>query len=140
MSGKCIGMAQWALKKAVEYSKTRKTFGKTISEYQTIQNMLAESALEIYAAKSMALNCAWKVENSGKTPQKEVSMVKAFCTEMVGRVYDRAMQIHGGVGVSNELGLEAGYRHARVMRIPDGTSEIHRRTIARYLLKGDLTF
>lgn len=140
MSGKCIGMAQWALKQAVDYSQIRKTFRKTISEYQTIQNMLAESALEIYAAKSMALNCAWKVDTSDKTPQKEVSMVKAYSTEMVGRVYDRAMQVHGGMGLSNELGLEAGYRKARIMRVPDGTSEIHRRTIARYLLKGDLKF
>ncbi|MDQ0884483.1 acyl-CoA dehydrogenase family protein [Peribacillus sp. V2I11] len=140
MSGKCIGSAQWALQKAVEYSKIRKTFGKTLSEHQTIQNMLAECALDIYAARNMALNCAWKIENSTKTPTKEISMVKAFCTEMMGRVYDRAIQIHGGMGLSNELGLEEGYRNARLVRIPDGTSEIHRRTIARSLLKGDLSF
>ncbi|MFS0671158.1 acyl-CoA dehydrogenase family protein [Peribacillus frigoritolerans] len=140
MSGKCIGSAQWALQKAVEYSKIRKTFGKTLSEHQTIQNMLADCALDIYAARNMALNCAWKIENSTKTPTKEISMVKAFCTEMMGRVYDRAIQIHGGMGLSNELGLEEGYRNARLVRIPDGTSEIHRRTIARSLLKGDLSF
>jgi acyl-CoA dehydrogenase len=140
MSGKCIGSAQWALQKAVEYSKIRKTFGKTLSEHQTIQNMLAECALDIYAARNMALHCAWKIENSTKTPTKEISMVKAFCTEMMGRVYDRAIQIHGGMGLSNELGLEEGYRQARLVRIPDGTSEIHRRTIARSLLKGDLSF
>jgi len=140
MSGKCIGSAQWALQKAVEYSKLRKTFGKTLSEHQTIQNMLAECALDIYAARNMALHCAWKIENSTKTPTKEISMVKAFCTEMMGRVYDRAIQIHGGMGLSNELGLEEGYRQARLVRIPDGTSEIHRRTIARSLLKGDLSF
>jgi acyl-CoA dehydrogenase len=125
MSGKCIGSAQWALQKAVEYSKIRKTFGKTLSEHQTIQNMLADCALDIYAARNMALNCAWKIENS---------------TKMMGRVYDRAIQIHGGMGLSNELGLEEGYRNARLVRIPDGTSEIHRRTIARSLLKGDLSF
>ncbi|WP_267892242.1 acyl-CoA dehydrogenase family protein [Cytobacillus kochii] len=67
-------------------------------------------------------------------------MVKAYCTEMLGRVYDKVIQVHGGVGVSNELKLEAGYRYARILRIPDGTSEIHRRTIARSLLKGDLNF
>lgn len=140
MSGLCIGSAQWALKKAVEYSKIRRTFGKAIEEHQTIQNMLAECAIDIYAARNMALHCAWKIENSKKTPTKEISIVKAYCTEMMGRVYDRAIQIHGGMGLSNELQLEEGYRMARLLRIPDGTSEIHRRTIARSLLKGDLTF
>jgi acyl-CoA dehydrogenase len=140
MSGKCIGSAQWALKKAIEYAEIRKTFGKPIKEHQMIQVMLAESAMDIYAARNMALNCAWKIENSRKSPRKEISMVKAFCTEMMGRVYDRAIQIHGGVGISNELGLEQGYRLARILRIPDGTSEIHRRTIAKSLLSGDLSF
>jgi acyl-CoA dehydrogenase len=140
MSGKCIGMAQWALKQGVEYSKIRHTFGSPISENQMIQLMLADSAIDIYAGKNMALNCAWKIENQEKLPIKEISMVKAFNTEMVGRVYDRMIQLHGGMGLTNELHLEEGFRWARTMRIPDGTSEIHRRTIAKRLLKGDLTF
>jgi len=140
MSGKCIGSAQWALKQAVDYANIRQTFGKKIGEHQMVQNMLAECAMDIYAARNMALHCAWKCENTKTQPTKEISMVKAFCTEMVGRVYDRAMQIHGGIGLSNELKLEAGYRHSRILRIPDGTSEIHRRTIAKSLLKGDLNF
>lgn len=140
MSGKCIGSAQWALKKAVEYAQIRKTFGKPIGEHQMIQNMLAEAAMDIYAARNMALHCAWKIENSKRTPAKEISMVKAYCTEMMGRVYDKAIQIHGGMGISNELELEEGYRMARLLRIPDGTSEIHRRTVAKALLKGDLNF
>lgn len=140
MSGKCIGMAQWALKQAVEYANIRKTFGKPIAEHQMIQNMVAECAMDIYAARNMALHCAWKIENSKKQPAKEISMVKAHCTEMLGRVADKAMQIHGGMGVSNELKLESVYRFARILRIPDGTSEIHRRTIARSVLKGDLNF
>lgn len=140
MSGKCIGSAQWALKQAVDYANIRKTFGKKIGEHQIIQNMLAECAMDIYAARNMALHCAWKIENTKSQPAKEISIVKAYCTEMMGRVYDKAMQIHGGMGVSNELKLEAGYRMARILRIPDGTSEIHRRTIAKSLLKGDLNF
>jgi acyl-CoA dehydrogenase len=140
MSGKCIGSAQWALKQAVDYANIRQTFGKKIGEHQMIQNMLAESAMDIYAARNMALHCAWKIENTKTQPTKEISMVKAFCTEMMGRVYDKAIQIHGGIGLSNELKLEAGYRLARILRIPDGTAEIHRRTIAKSLLKGDLNF
>lgn len=140
LSGRCIGSAQWALKKAVEYANIRETFGKKIGEHQMIQHMLAECAMDIYAARNMALHCAWKIDNSEKTPAKEISMVKAYCTEMMGRVYDRAIQIHGGMGVSNELELEEGYRLARTIRIPDGTSEIHRRTVAKSLLKGNLNF
>ena len=140
MSGKCIGSAQWALNKAVEYANIRETFGKKIGQHQMIQHMLAECAMDIYAARNMALHCAWKIENSDKVPAKEISMVKAYCTEMMGRVYDKAIQIHGGMGLSNELELEEGFRLARTIRIPDGTSEIHRRTIALSLLKGDLNF
>ncbi|GAK00560.1 acyl-CoA dehydrogenase family protein [Geomicrobium sp. JCM 19055] len=133
-------ICQWALKQAIDYSKLRETFGKKIEDHQMIQTMLADCAIDIYAARNMALNCAWKIENNTKSPRKEISMVKTFCTEMMGRVYDRAIQIHGGIGVTNELGLEEGYRLARILRIPDGTSEIHRRTIAKSLLKGDLMF
>lgn len=139
LASKCIGVAEWALEQGVFYANLRKTFGKLIGEYQMIQNMLAESAMDIYAAKNMALNCAWKIENQESNPIKETSMVKAFCTEMVSRVTDRVIQIHGGMGVTNELKLEGAYRWARWTRIPDGTSEIHRRTIAKCLLKGDLT-
>ena len=140
LSGRCIGSAQWALKKAVDYANIRETFGKKIGEHQMIQHKLAECAIDIYAARNMALHCAWKIDNSDKTPAKEISMVKAYCTEMMGRVYDHAIQIHGGMGVSNELELEEGYRLARTIRIPDGTSEIHRRTVALSLLKGNLNF
>jgi acyl-CoA dehydrogenase len=139
MAGGCIGLAQWSLDKALNYAKTRKTFGKFIGEHQAIQIHLAECAMDIYAAKSMVLDCAHRVD-AGNSPRKEIAIVKAFATEMVGRVIDRCMQIHGGMGLTNELGLEDAYRHARMLRIPDGTSEIQRRTIARELLAGDTAF
>jgi acyl-CoA dehydrogenase len=136
MAGTCIGLAQWALKQATEYAKVRKTFGKPIAEHQAVQMLLADCAMDIYSVKTMTRHCAWLVDRD-LPATKEVSMVKASATEMVGRVFDRAMQIHGGMGLTNELRLEAGYRWARSMRIPDGTSEIQRRTIARRLLDGD---
>ncbi|MFC4707303.1 MULTISPECIES: acyl-CoA dehydrogenase family protein [Paraburkholderia] len=117
----------------------RKTFGQPIADHQAVQFMLAECAMDIYAAKSMIRHCAWLVDE-GRPATKEVSIVKASATEMVGRVMDRAIQIHGGMGLTNELRLEAGFRWARTMRIPDGTSEIQRRTIARRLLDGDTAF
>ena len=135
MAASCLGLARWALDQAVDYAKVRKTFGVPIAEHQAIQLMLADSAMDIYAAKTMIQNCAWRLD-SGRAANAQVSMVKAFSTEMLGRVMDRSIQIHGGMGLTNELRLEEGYRFARVMRIPDGTGEIQRRTIARQLLAG----
>jgi len=136
LSAKAIGMARWALEQATEYSKIRKTFGQTIGEHQAVQIMLAESAMDIYAGKNMAYHCAWKLEQ-GERAIKEISMVKAFCTEAANRVMDRVIQIHGGMGLTNELKIEEGYRFCRSLRIPDGTAEIQRRTIAKQLLMGD---
>jgi len=135
MAASCLGLARWALDQALEYAKVRKTFGVPIADHQAIQFMLADSAMDIYAAKAMIQNCAWRLD-SGQASTAQVSMVKAFSTEMLGRVMDRSIQIHGGMGLTNELRLEEGYRFARVMRIPDGTGEIQRRTIARQLLTG----
>jgi acyl-CoA dehydrogenase len=139
MAATMLGLAEWALEQAVAYARIRKSFGKAIGEHQAVQFMLAECAMEIYAVKSMVRHCAWLVE-SNLPATKELSIVKASATEMASRVYDRAMQVHGGMGLTNELRLEAGYRFVRSMQIPDGTSEIQRRTIARRLLDGDGTF
>jgi len=137
MAGQCVGLARWALKQALDYAKQRQTFGKPIAEHQAIQFMLADCALDIYAAQSMLQNCAWRVDQ--KLPvEGEISMVKASSTEMLNRVMDRCIQVHGGMGLTNDLRLEEGYRFARSMRIPDGTTEIQKRTIARRLLSGDL--
>lgn len=95
--------------------------------------------MDIYASKAMIRHCAWLVDEC-QTATKEVSIVKAGATEMLGRVTDRCMQIHVGMGLTNELRLEEGNRFARSMRIPDGTSEIQGRTITRRLLDGDTNF
>jgi acyl-CoA dehydrogenase len=136
MSANCVGLARWALDQAVSYANTRKTFGKTIGQHQMIQAKLADIATQIYLCKAAVARTAAMVD-AGLPAVKETSMVKMACTEMAGRVLDEAMQIHGGLGLTNEMGLEAGYRYARTMRIPDGTSEIQRRTVAKLLLAGD---
>lgn len=140
MAASCVGLARWALEKSIEYAKQRVTFGKPISEHQAIQMHLAEMAMDIYAGKSMVRDCAQRVEGvegTAKMPLRQLSSVKAYTTEMLFRVMDRAVQVHGAMGLTNELGLEEGLRFARVLRIPDGTGEIQRRTIARQLLAGD---
>ena len=139
LSATCIGLARWALLQAVEYAKVRRTFGKPIGDHQAVQILLAESATEIYAAETMLMDCALKLER-GEKALAETSMVKLHCTDAANRVFDRCIQVHGGMGLTNELRLEAGYRFTRSMRIPDGTSEIQRRTIARDLLANGVNF
>lgn len=140
VAANCVGTAQWALNKTIAYANERITFGKTIGNHQAVQMMLADCALEIYAARNMVLHCAWKCETQKKSPIKELSMVKAYATEMTQSVLDRCMQIHGGMGLTNELGLEQVWRWAREQRIPDGTTEMQKRTIAKQLLKGETSF
>lgn len=137
IGGMCVGYSQWALRETIEYANQRKTFGVPLSEHQAIQFMLADMFMETYAARSMALHCAWKVEK-GEVPIKEVCAVKAYCVEVANRVFDMAIQIHGAMGLSNELRFQEGFKIVRTLRIPDGTSEMQRRTIARRLIKGDV--
>lgn len=136
MSSMCVGLARWALDQAVDYARQRRTFGKVIGEHQLVQIKLAEMAMDIYATKSVVMRTAWLV-SQGQSAIKETSITKALATEMLGRVTDTAMQVHGGMGLTNELRIEEAWRHARKLRIPDGTSEIQRRTIAKRLLMGD---
>lgn len=143
IAGGCLGMSEWALDRSLEYVKERKTFGKTLSEHQAIQFMLAESAMDIFTAKHATLRTAELVDEvatTGRIPVKEISIAKAVSVEGCERVLDRAIQIHGGMGLSTEMAFQEGFRIARTLRIPDGTSEIQRRTIARQLLRGDVTF
>ena len=139
MSATCVGLARWALVQAIEYAKVRKTFGRPIAEHQAVQMLLAESASDIYAAETMLVDCALRLER-GERALAETSLVKQHCTDSSNRVFDRCMQVHGGMGLTNELRLEQGYRFTRSMRIPDGTSEIQKRTVARDLIANGITF
>ena len=139
MAATCIGLAEWGLSLTTQYSRDRKTFGKPICEHQAIQMHLAETAMDIFAAKSVLMNCAQRLDR-GMTARAEIAITKAYATEMLSRTMDRCIQIHGGMGLTNEVRLEAGYRFARTMRIPDGTGEIQRRTIAQELMKDRLAF
>jgi acyl-CoA dehydrogenase len=143
ISANCIGMCEHALDRSLEYSKNRMSFGNPISDYQAIQFMLADMAIDIYTMKYMVLQTAALIESAqktGKLPVKEISMAKAYAVEKTQDCYDRAIQIHGGMGLTNELPLNEGFRIARTLRIPDGTGEIQRRTIARQMLRGDTVF
>jgi acyl-CoA dehydrogenase len=128
----CVGLAEHLLRISIEQATARQTFGKPIGRYQAIQWMLADSAVEIHAARLMTYHLAWLVDR-GEHPIKESSIVKLNNTEMVGRVADRAVQVFGGMGVLAEGPVERIYRFVRMLRIVEGTSEIQRVVIARSL-------
>ncbi len=143
ISANCIGMCEYALDRSLEYAQQRMSFGQPISEYQAIQFMLADMAIDIYTMKYMTLQTAALIETfpqTGRLPVKEISITKAYAVEKTQDCYDRAIQVHGGVGLTNEVSLNEGFRIARTLRIPDGTGEIQRRTIARQMLRGDTAF
>jgi acyl-CoA dehydrogenase len=127
-AGRCVGMARWALDKSVEYALQRSTFGKPIIEHQGISFQLADCATEVYAGDAMARDCARRLD-SGEAGVTEVNMVKLFTTEMATRVIDRCMQVHGAMGLTNEMKLYDAWHQARLARIADGSSEILRRSI-----------
>ena len=136
-AGRAVGTAHWALARATEYAKVRKTFGELISSHQAIQFKLADSAIEIYAGHTMALDCARRID-AGEKADKQLAMVKAFTCDTSFEVLDRCIQVHGGMGLVNETRLVDGWHAQRVSRLADGSAEVMRRNVARALLRGDL--
>jgi acyl-CoA dehydrogenase len=130
----CIGTAQYATDLSIAHAKQRVQFGKPIAANQAIQWMLADMAISIYAGRQMLYHTAWCRDQKQKVTQ-QAAMVKVFCTEMVNRVADSALQIHGGMGYMKESPIERIYRDMRLFRIFEGTSEVQRMVIARELLK-----
>ena len=135
ISGVSVGVAERLIADALDYAIARKQFGKAIAEQQLIQAMLADSQTETYAAKCMTLETARKRDN-GDNISTESSACKLFATEMVGRVADRAVQIHGGAGYMAEYAVERFYRDVRLFRLYEGTSQIQQIIIARNMIKG----
>jgi len=129
-----IGVAQRALDIAAERAVSREAFGRPLVRHEAVAWMLADSAIELYAARLMILHAAWKIE-TGQDFRQEVAIGKLFVSEMLGRVVDRAIQVCGSLGYSGDLPLERFYRDARAARIYDGPSEVHRMVIARNLVK-----
>ncbi len=133
MAAWSIGMAQRALDMICAFAPTRVTFGQPLSERQAIQWWVADAATKIHAARLMTYDCAWKLDQ-GRDVRLEISMIKAFATEMAYEIVDRAMQAHGAMGMTKELPLQLMQTKLRVMRIYDGPTEVHKWVVARNLL------
>lgn len=134
ISAICVGVAERLLQDSVEYAAERKQFGQRIGDFQLVQGMLADSRTEAYAGRCMVLDAA-KRRDAGENVSADASCCKYFCSEMVGRVADRAVQVHGGAGYVADYGVERFYRDVRIFRIYEGTSQVQQVVIARDLLK-----
>ena len=130
----CLGSSKEVLDLSIKYANERKQFGKRIGDNQAIQWMLADSAMEVYAMESLIYRTAWMCDQDIRFT-RESAMCKTYCSEAAGRIVDRAVQIHGGMGYMKEFPIELFYRDSRINRIFEGTNEIQRLIIAQTLLK-----
>ena len=140
ISAVSCGMAQRIIDEATAYARDRKQFGKAIGEFQLIQAMLADSQAELLAGWSLVQDVAQRFDGkpahvSDPDVSMRVSCAKLFCTEMVGRVADRGVQVHGGAGYINEYPVERFYRDVRLLRLYEGTTQIQQLIIGRELLR-----
>jgi len=135
LPARALGACERLVEMAVEQARNRVTFGRPIAEYQAIQWMLADSAVEVEALRWLVLHAAWLVDRGADSRQAQ-SIAKLYGGVKANEIVDRVLQIHGGMGYTRELPIERWYRELRLLRIYEGTDEIQRRTIARNLLKG----
>src|SRR4051794_15151931 len=132
-----VGVSHRAFDMLCEYALTREAQGSKLSEKQTIQNWIADSAAEMEAARLMTLHAAWIMDTQGvRAARKEISLIKFFGAQVLHDVVDRALQIHGSLGYSTDMPLEAMYRYARAARFYDGPDEVHRESVAKVILRG----
>lgn len=134
VGARAVGKASHVLELMIGQANERQQFGQKIGDFQLVQQMLADSVMEINAARWMVLHAAWLLDQ-GADAREQIAMVKVSAAETLGRVVDRAVQLFGGMGFCKELPIERYYRDARIYRIFDGTSEIHRTVIARSAMK-----
>lgn len=134
VGARAVGKASHVLALTVDYVNERKQFGQKIGDFQMVQQQIADSVIEINAARWMVYQAAWMLDQ-GFDAREQIAMVKVFAAETLGKVVDRAVQLFGGMGFCKELPIERYYRDARVYRIFDGTSEIHRTVVAKMAMK-----
>ena len=135
LAAMCVGRGRLILELAADWARTRRAFGRTIGEFQGTGFKLADMRVELKAAELLTLEAAWKLDQ-GTLTDVDASIANLFASEMVGRAADNGVQIFGGMGLATEFLMERLWRDARVERIWEGTSEIHRDLIARRVLRG----
>ena len=132
-----LGVSRRAFDMLCERATYRYAFGSVLAEKQTVQNWIADSAAQMQAARLMTLHAAWKMDTQGPAAaRQDISLIKFYGAEVLHDVIDRALQIHGSLGYSTDMPLEAMYRFARGARFYDGPDEVHRQSVARQILRG----
>jgi acyl-CoA dehydrogenase len=134
ISAVCVGVAERLIADALRYALERRQFGQPIAEFQLVQAMLADSRAEALAGRAMVVETARR-KDLGEDVATDASCCKLFCAEMVGRVADRAVQVHGGAGYMQDYAVERFYRDVRLFRIYEGTTQIQQLVIARNMIR-----
>lgn len=134
ISAVCVGASKRLIDDSLRYAAERRQFGKPIAEFQLVQAMLADSRAESYAAECMVMETARR-KDAGQDVSTDAACCKMFASEMVGRVADRAVQVHGGAGYIADYGIERFYRDVRLFRIYEGTTQIQQIVIARNMVR-----
>jgi acyl-CoA dehydrogenase len=133
---RAIGAAERAMEMMCRRANTREAFGSTLGEKQFVQEMIATSRMEIDQARLLTLYAAWQMDTIGKKEARQaISMIKVVAANMCLRVLDRAIQVHGALGVSDDTPLARMWRDLRMLRLADGPDEVHKQVIARRELK-----
>ena len=132
-----LGVSRRAFDMLCERAQTRYSHGSVLADKQTVQNWIADSAAQMHAARLMTLHAAWVMDTQGAAAaRQEIGMIKFFGAQVLHDVIDRALQVHGSLGYSTDMPLEAMYRYARGARLDDGPDEVHRQSVARQILRG----
>ncbi|WP_349258654.1 acyl-CoA dehydrogenase family protein [Steroidobacter sp.] len=134
VGARAVGKAAHVLAQTISYAGDRHQFGRPLADFQLVQGMIADSVIDVVSARLLVRRAAWELDQ-GRDARELIAMVKVHAAEALGRVVDRAVQIHGGMGFAKELPIERYFRDARVYRIFDGASEVHRVAIARAAVK-----
>ena len=131
-----IGVAERALEEMCRRAESRVAFGRKLSEHGTIRADIANSRMEIDQARLLTLKAAWMMDTAGnKAARTEIAMIKVIAPNVALRVLDRAIQAHGGAGVSDDFGLAAAWANSRTLRLADGPDEVHREDVAKLELR-----
>jgi acyl-CoA dehydrogenase len=132
-----LGVSRRAFDMLCERAVSRFSHGSLLSEKQTVQNWVADSAAQMQAARLMTLHAAWRIDTEGASAaRQEIGLIKFYGAQVLHDVVDRALQVHGALGYSTDLPLEQMYRFARAARLYDGPDEVHRQSVARQILRG----
>jgi acyl-CoA dehydrogenase len=133
---RAVGMADRAVEMMARRSLARTVVGGRLAEKQMVQDFIARSRIEVEAARLVVLHAAWKMDTAGKKEAwPEISMAKVLAAQTACRVVDRAIQVHGGLGVTDDVPLAAMWRYARILRIGDGADEVHKAKLAERELR-----